>query len=238
MRKRIKLVSFDVWNTLMDINIMLENLGRALSKLLDIPEKSSMEKVIEARGEIKRIRKARAGDPSKALEESQKLLADRLEVDVEIVRRAAAMATLMVNGRIVLPGVHNTLKQLEGKYIIITTGNVMFWPSSYTRLLLEKFGLAEHITKQFYSDEIGTYKPMKEAFLKPLEHFKLSPSEAVHIGDTKAEDFEGALKAGLHACWINPRAEKTERIHERGFVVRGALDIPEVLQWIELSSPG
>ncbi|RLF78037.1 HAD family hydrolase, partial [Thermococci archaeon] len=161
----VRLVSFDVWNTLMDINIMLENLGKALSYLLNIPEKDAMGKVLEAREEIKRIRKARASNPSKALEESQKLLANKLEVDVEIVRRAAALATLSVDERIVLSKVPETLKRLNGRYIVITTGNVMFWPSSYTRLLMEKFGLAEHITRQFYSDEIGTYKPMKEAFL-------------------------------------------------------------------------
>ena len=229
----VRLVSFDVWNTLMDINIMLENLGKALSYLLNIPEKDAMGKVLEAREEIKRIRKARASNPSKALEESQKLLANKLEVDVEIVRRAAALATLSVDERIVLSKVPETLKRLNGRYIVITTGNVMFWPSSYTRLLMEKFGLAEHITRQFYSDEIGTYKPMKEAFLKPLKHFKVSPAEAIHIGDTKAEDFEGALKAGLYACWINPNAKKVERIHEQGFVVRGASDILEVLQWLE-----
>jgi len=225
----IRLISFDVWNTLLDINVMIENLVKALSELLEVSEEEIMEKILKTREEIKKIRKSRSGDPEKALEESQELLARALEVDIEIVKRAAAKATLTADGRIVLPEVKETLKKLHGQYIITTTGNVMFWPSSYTRLILEKFGLADYITKQFYSDEIKAYKPMKEAFLAPLHYFNVSPNEALHIGDTKAEDFEGALAVGMYACWINPAAGKIEKIHERGFVVRSIKDLLEVL---------
>ena len=225
----IRLISFDVWNTLLDINVMIENLVKALSELLEVSEKDIMERILKTREEIKKIRKSRSGDPEKALEESQELLARALGVDIEIVKRATAKATLSVDERIVLPEVKETLKKLHGNYIITTTGNVMFWSSSYTRLILEKFGLADYITKQFYSDETKAYKPMKEAFLAPLRYFNVSPEEAIHIGDTKAEDFEGALNAGMYACWINPETEKVEQIHEKGFVVKNTKDLLEVL---------
>ncbi|USH00807.1 HAD family hydrolase [Thermococcus argininiproducens] len=225
----MRLVSLDVWNTLLDINLMLESLVKALSEILKIPEEETMKKVIKTREKIKEIRKSQSGDPEKALEESQELLAKVFNVDVEIIKRATTKATLNVDENIILPGVKDTLKELRGKYIITTTGNVMFWSSAYTRLILERFGLAEYITKQFYSDEIKAYKPMKEAFLAPLNYFNISPAEAIHIGDTKAEDFEGALNAGLYACWINKDAEKVERIHERGFMVKSIEDLLEIL---------
>ncbi|ALV63259.1 hypothetical protein ADU37_CDS15600 [Thermococcus sp. 2319x1] len=228
----IKLISFDVWNTLLDINVMIESLVKALSELLEVPEEEIMENILKTREEIKKIRKSKSGSPEKALEESQELLARALGVDVEIVKRAAAKATLNVGEEIVLPGTKETLKALHREYIITTTGNVMFWPSPYTRLILEKFGLADYITKQFYSDEIKAYKPMREAFLAPLAYFNVSPEEALHIGDTKAEDFEGALKVGMYACWVNPEAEKVERIHERGFVVKSVKDLLKVLPQI------
>lgn len=228
----IKLISFDVWNTLLDIKVMIKALGKALSDLLNLPEEEVMEKILEVREEIKRIRKDTRGNPEKALEESQELLARALGVEVEIIKRAAAKATLTVGEEIVLLGVKETLKELHGKYIITTTGNVMFWPSAYTRLILEKFGVCDYITKQFYSDEVKAYKPMREAFLAPLKHFNIPPSEAIHIGDTRAEDFEGALSVGMYACWINPKAEKIEQIHERGFVVKSVKDLPEVLSRI------
>ncbi len=226
----MKLVSFDVWNTLLDINVMLEELTRALAELT---EKEVSEKVMEARGEIKGLRKSKRGNPEKALEESQEILAKKLGCDVEIIKRAAAKATLRVDERIVIKGAIEGLKAAkERSLIIITTGNVMFWPSAYTRLILERFGLADFIDKQFYSDELKAYKPMREVFLKPLEYFGVKPEEALHIGDTYAEDFEGALNAGLWAVWVNPDAEKVERIAEKGFVVRNAGELGEVLELV------
>lgn len=230
----IRLISFDVWNTLLDINLMLKALGKALAEIIEIEEKDVFEKIVNARKQIKEQRKNKIGIPERALEESQELLAEILGVDVEIVKRAAAKAVLNVDSKIVLDGVKETLKSLkEQNYTIITLGNVMFWPSSYTRLILEKFGLANYIDKQFYSDELKAYKPMKEVFLKPLRYFKVSPNEAVHVGDTKAEDFEGALSSGLYAIWINPE-EDVKKISERGFVVRNVRDILIVLEELTL----
>ncbi|WP_457753828.1 HAD family hydrolase [Thermococcus sp.] len=230
----MKLVSFDVWNTLLDINVMLEELTKALTELTKKEYKEVFEKVMEARREIKELRKSKRGNPEKALEESQEILAKKLGCGVEIVKRAAAKATLRVGERIVIEGAVEGLKAAKERgLIIITAGNVMFWPSSYTRLILERFGLAEFIDKQFYSDELKAYKPMKEVFLKPLEYFGVKPEEALHIGDTYAEDFEGALNAGLWAVWINPDAEKVERIAERGFVVRNAGELGKVLELVE-----
>lgn len=231
----MKLVSFDVWNTLLDINVMLEELTKVLAELTKKTHREILEKVIEARGEIKELRKSKRGNPEKALEESQEILAKKLGCDVEIIKRAVAKATLRVDERIVIKGAIEGLKAAKDRgLIIITTGNVMFWPSAYTRLILEKFGLADFIDKQFYSDEVKAYKPMKEVFLKPLEYFGVNPEEALHIGDTYAEDFEGALNAGLWAVWINPDAEKVERIAEKGFVVRNAGELEEVLEKIKV----
>ncbi|WP_324734825.1 HAD family hydrolase [Thermococcus sp. SY098] len=230
----MKLVSFDVWNTLLDINVMLEELTKALAELTKKEYKEVFEKVMEARGEIKELRKSKRGNPEKALEESQELLTKKLGCDVEIIKRATAKATLRVDERIVIEGAIEGLKAAKERgLIIITTGNVMFWPSAYTRLILERFGLADFIDRQFYSDELKAYKPMKEVFLKPLGYFGVKPEEALHIGDTYAEDFEGALNAGLWAVWINPEAEKVERIAERGFVVKNAGELGEVLDQLD-----
>jgi len=230
----MKLVSFDVWNTLLDINVMLEELTKVLAELTKKTHREIFEKVIEARGEIKELRKSKRGNPEKALEESQEILAKKLGCDVEIIKRAVAKATLRVDERIVIKGAIEGLKATkEGDLIVVTLGNVMFWPSAYTRLILEKFGLADFIDKQFYSDEVKAYKPMKEVFLKPLEYFGVNPEEALHIGDTYAEDFEGALSAGLWAIWINPDAEKVKRIAEKGFVVRNAGEVGEVLEQLD-----
>ncbi|ASJ00892.1 HAD family hydrolase [Thermococcus gorgonarius] len=227
----MKLVSFDVWNTLLDINVMLDAMAVELSKLMGACIVDVVEGMMLTRERIKAMRSKEAGDPSRALEESQEMLAELLGIDVELVRRAAARAVLRVGDEIVLPGAREALEGVKKKGLKVTvTGNVMFWPGSYTRLLLERFGLMEYIDRTFFADEVRAFKPMKEMFEKPLKAFNVKPEEAIHIGDTKAEDFEGALKAGMWAVWINPEAEEVRQIHERGFEVPSVEGILEVLE--------
>ncbi|ASJ02765.1 2-haloalkanoic acid dehalogenase [Thermococcus profundus] len=230
----MKLASFDVWNTLLDINVMLDAMAVELSKLMGACIVDVVEGMMLTRERIKRMRAETAGDPARALEESQELLAELLGIDVELVKRAAARAVMKVGDEIVLPGAKEALKGVKKKDLNVTvTGNVMFWPGSYTRLLLERFGLMDYIDRTFFADEVLAYKPMKEMFEKPLEVFGVRPEEAVHIGDTKEEDFEGALRAGMWAVWINPEAGGVRRIHERGFEVPSVEGILDVMGEIE-----
>ncbi len=233
---RVKLVSFDVWNTLLDIGVMLSFLSKGLGEVTGIEEEETAGGVSLARERIKGMRSKGTGNPERALEESQELLAELLGINVELVKRATARAVLRVGDEIVLPGAKEALEGVKRKDLKVTvTGNVMFWPGSYTRLLLERFGLMDHIDKTFFADEVKAFKPMREMFEKPLKAFNVRPEEAIHIGDTYAEDFEGALKAGLWAVWINPKAEGVRRIHERGFEVPSVGGILEVLEEIEKS---
>ncbi|AIF69485.1 hypothetical protein PAP_05410 [Palaeococcus pacificus DY20341] len=222
------IVSFDVWNTLLDINVMLDALSSSLAELLGISDEEAKLEILKAREEIKKLRKAQKGSPERALEESQELLAKELNTNVEVVKRAAVKAVLKVAEEIIIDGALETLKAVKTEHTIITVGNVMFWPSAYTRLILERFGLADFIDRQFYSDELKAYKPMREFFEKALSHFP--QSKALHIGDTFEEDFKGALNAGLYAVWINPEAEGVRRIEERGFEVRQIRDLLDVLR--------
>ena len=229
----MKLASFDVWNTLLDINAMLDAMAVELSKLMGTCIVDVVEGMMLARSRIKRMRAEGEGDPARALEESQEMLAGLLGADVELVKRAAARAVLKVDESIVLQGAKEALGGVKERGLKVTvTGNVMFWPGSYTRLLLERFGLMEYIDKTFFADEVLAYKPMREMFEKPLGTFNVEPEEAIHIGDTKAEDFEGALRAGMWAVWINPEAKKVRKIHERGFEVPRVEGILEVLEII------
>ena len=230
----MKLVSFDVWNTLLDINVMLDAIAVELSKLMGTCILDVADGMMLTRERIKAMRARGEGDPKGALEESQRMLAELLGIDVELVKRAAARAVLKVNDEIVLPGAKEALEGVKRKGLKVTvTGNVMFWPGSYTRLLLERFRLMDHIDKTFFADEVKAFKPMPEMFERPLKTFNVRPEEAIHIGDTRAEDFEGALRVGMWSVWINPEEEGVRRVHERGFEVPEVRGIIEVLERIE-----
>lgn len=227
----IKIVSFDVWNTLLNLTYMLEELSKTLSKFTGLENEKVKIAIAEVRREVRELRKEERLAPEQMLVESQSLLSKRLDVEVDLVKRAIARAMLNVTNDVVLKGVEEALVELKERgYVIVTAGNVMFWPSSYTRLILERFGIARYIDKQFYSDEVKAYKPMKEFFVKVMGHFKASPSEIVHVGDTKEEDFYGALRAGLYAILINPYLKGYRKVAERGYEVGSIIEVLKVLE--------
>jgi len=217
------MISFDVWGTILNLDLMLKSFIDSLNELIggDVSED-----VMMVRKRIKELRKDFEIEPGRDFELSQELLAERLNLEIDVIKRAAAKAMLKVNESMVMDGVYQVLRFVEDNGLrSVIIGNVMFWPSSYTRLILERFKLAEYFDRQYYSDEVGAYKPMKEIFLKPLLEFRINPGEAVHVGDSFYEDFRGALYAGLRAILISRRS-RSETLGSRGFVIE---DIRELI---------
>ncbi len=232
----IKLVSLDVWDTLLDIDVMLEAIARGIDSIAGKSFDLALATVYNVRRKIKALRQEKKIPMDQVLPFSQDMLAEALGVDVEVVKRGIARAVIDVSDKkLVMNDAKDALKKLKKKgYLVIALGNVMFWPSAYTRLLLEKTGLANYIDKQYYSDEINSYKPLADAFYKPLRDFGLSPEEAVHVGDSAKEDYEGALNAGLYAVLIDKNIDvEYMRSSEKGFVIKSIKYLLEVLDLIK-----
>ncbi|ASJ15921.1 2-haloalkanoic acid dehalogenase [Thermococcus chitonophagus] len=226
----MKLITFDVWNTLLDLNLMLDEFSFQLAKLAGLCVADVVQAVIDVRDDLKKMRAKESEDPREVLTGSQRMLAEKLGIPIELVRRAGARAVLSIDERLVLDGAEETLREVKARGInTAVLGNVMFWPGSYTRLLLEKFGLMEFIDASFFADEVLTYKPRKEMFQKALEAFGVRPEEALHIGDTYAEDYQGARNAGMWAVWINHEGREIKKLEERGFEVPSVKGLLEVL---------
>lgn len=49
----------------------------------------------------------------------------------------------------------------------------------------------------------GAVKPAKKIFSQALDQHMMLPHEALHVGDHRIEDFEGAREAGLHAVLLD-----------------------------------
>ncbi len=71
--------------------------------------------------------------------------------------------------------------------------------------LLESLGLARSFDAIVYSSEVGVEKPDPRIFLSALSRLKVEPAAALHVGDGKVEDAEGAAAAGLHALHLDRR---------------------------------
>ena len=68
--------------------------------------------------------------------------------------------------------------------------------------VLKILGLGEFFTSITLSTEVGAAKPNPQIFAAALEKHNCLASDALHVGDSFKEDYEGAKSAGLNAIWL------------------------------------
>jgi len=69
--------------------------------------------------------------------------------------------------------------------------------------VLDRCGLAGHLDGAVSSAEAGARKPDPAIFAAALEIAGCAAGEAVHVGDTREEDLDGARAAGIRALLID-----------------------------------
>ncbi len=199
----IKVVTFDVWDTLLKVNFMFEGISEELSELSGINLEIVKEAFDKAKNRAKELRYSGKLPAKEAVFICQSMVANILGVDVDYVRRATAKATIKMREDIIIPETLEVLKFVKGEGLkTACIGNVQFWSSNYTRIFLERFGISDYLDRHFFSDEVGIFKPNREIFTVVANFFRVKPNEMLHIGDKKKEDFEGAKQAGLKAILL------------------------------------
>lgn len=90
----------------------------------------------------------------------------------------------------------------EGKSINILS-NTGFIKGKSLRKLISHYELADFISFQIYSDEVGFSKPNKEIFQLVFDQVneskKIKKNEVLHIGDNSIADYNGAINFGFEA---------------------------------------
>lgn len=74
--------------------------------------------------------------------------------------------------------------------------------------LLDDLGLAQSFDAVVYSAELGLEKPHPGIFRACLAELGVAPEEALHVGDRKIEDAEGAEALGMAFVLLGERAEE------------------------------
>lgn len=104
-----------------------------------------------------------------------------------------------------MDGAVDILNYLKPKYdLYIVTNGV----ASTQKKRLAATGLDTYVQNVFISEAIGSQKPQKEYFDYCLSHIgPVQISEIMLIGDSLSADILGANRAGITACWFNPKGK-------------------------------
>jgi putative hydrolase of the HAD superfamily len=87
--------------------------------------------------------------------------------------------------------------------------------------LLTKLGLARLLGSITYSEKVGVEKPDKRIFLQALAELGVEPAAALHVGDGRLEDVEGAVAAGMKALHLTRNTD--------GGDLRDLIRLPELV---------
>lgn len=102
-----------------------------------------------------------------------------------------------------LPAGHaEILGALAARHRLAVVSNFDHAPTA--RLVLARHAIDRHLAVTVISADVGRRKPHPAIFEEALRRLELTPGEALHVGDTHADDVVGALAAGLDVAWLGP----------------------------------
>jgi HAD superfamily hydrolase (TIGR01509 family) len=120
----------------------------------------------------------------------------------QAVGAAALYREGYVGARRAVRGAADVLAELRSHAPIVIVSNNLL---AEQRAKLEHCGLAQYVDALVVSEEAGVSKPDPEIFRRALQAVRVSPSEAVMVGDSWTADVAGAHAAGVLPIWFNPR---------------------------------
>ncbi|HSK77167.1 MAG TPA: HAD-IA family hydrolase [Thermoanaerobaculia bacterium] len=99
----------------------------------------------------------------------------------------------------VFPEVPEVLEALTARGVRL--GVVSNWDHRLPGVL-EKLGLARFFDAVVYSSAVGVEKPDRRIFAEALSRLGVRPEAALHVGDSRLEDVEGAEAVGMQALLL------------------------------------
>ena len=237
-------ISFDVWGTLISPRAYVWEVARHLAAYMSRDISEVFRQILEGYARIKELRAKEKVRPERIVQDSLQVLLEVLDLsNAEPAKMSLAKAILSVDSNdLVLDSSPEVLREVRKRgFNVVTIGNVVFWPSWYTRALLEKCGLSPLIDVQVYADEVWCYKPRPcifEAAEKSLEAAGIEPRIVAHIGDNFREDFVGALWYGLKAVFIDREGLFAKApavlIPSKGFVIKRLGELLSIIDtWMD-----
>lgn len=123
--------------------------------------------------------------------------------DGEAEALAAIYREAYLAARRAVPGARELLAEIRrcGARIVAVTNNLVAEQEDKLR----HTGLRDHFDALVISEAAGVNKPDPRIFELALEAAGASPSEAVMLGDSWANDVLGAVGAGISAAWLDRR---------------------------------
>jgi HAD superfamily hydrolase (TIGR01509 family) len=207
----IKLISFDLDNTLWDNNPVLLRAEQACYDYLQqqaplLGTHYSLDKLARLRLNLMAESPQLAAQVSKVRKLAMQIALETIHHDATKIQPLVEQAFLRFHDeRNKIELFSQTLPMLETlrkQYALttITNGNSD----------LNKIGIAHFFDFSLSAEIVGAKKPRPNIFHAALHKANIKPQEMIHIGDHHDDDIFGAQQLGIHTIWFNPQKLRWE----------------------------
>jgi putative hydrolase of the HAD superfamily len=188
----IKVIVFDLWNTLIPATIdfvRLKSLTKkgnsSLSEFIGRYERATQ---LKKYGSFEELR----ADFFNEFKGNEKFLGEEELYEIYFNRMDK------IN---FFPDVEKNLVALKKEgYALALLSNT---ESVNAKAISKKLNLTKYFDYLFFSFDLGFVKPDKGAFLGALSKMGFGPQEALMVGDSLRSDINGSKNVGMHNCLIN-----------------------------------
>ncbi|MBO0992285.1 noncanonical pyrimidine nucleotidase, YjjG family [Bacillus sp. SD088] len=118
------------------------------------------------------------------------------------------------------------LADLHEKYRLAIISNGI---GEAQRSRLKAGGIDHYFDKLIISDEVGYWKPDKKIFQTALDQLNIDHKEALFIGDSLHDDYNGSVNAKIDFCFYNPKKLSLEKEMRPSFTIKHLQEVKDIL---------
>lgn len=234
---RIAVVTFDLDNTLWNVDDVIRNAERVTREWFDVnaPELYSLlkaEEFLAIRSRIVADHPHMAHDLSRLRQEVFEralITVGRPAAEARDIARAAFQIFLHERHKVAyFDDALDVLGLLAPRHHLgaLTNGNAD----------IARLGLSQYFRFALSAADVGASKPAPQMFLAALAHAGVDTHQMIHVGDNPVDDIQGAADLGIATVWVNFEGRSTETPPATR-VVHRLKDIPEAIAAIDAQLP-
>ena len=244
MENEIKAVGFDLFNTLITVDVSARR--ESLTRLTECLRTSGLEvdrnDFVRAHGEaaLKYLEQTRVDgrETHNRFWISSALNSLGCEVapeDPRIARAVDAYFSAYIEASRPIPETKEMLGALKGRYRLGLLSNFTHAPAAVE--VIRRHGLAPYFDAVVISGEIGYRKPHPLVFQVLVDQLGVAKEEIAFVGDDSEADVSGAQRAGLRPIWTTYVQDQTST-PDSTIVVRSAGEpsgqVTRISTWTDL----
>ena len=207
----IRVVTFDLWNTLVsDKNYADSRVGYLADVLSGQGIPRDYQEIMDAYlGAHDYAHRVWVEENYRYVPSSERLgfILERLGVNLQSDLRLSAVKrfeeTMLKDPPALVEDAGEVLEELSPHYRMGIISDTGITPGRVLRLVLEDADVLSFFKCTVFSDEMGYNKPHEIMFETALKVLGGEPSEALHVGDLLQTDVAGAKAIGMKAVWFN-----------------------------------